>query len=70
MKDELTPRMAEAMRYLGEGKRQVDMAALMQISPGAVGTLVARAVQRIGAETPEHAIKLLCERGFFKNSQG
>lgn len=62
---ELNEREVAVFIYLGEGKRDVDIAAFIDVQPRMVAQVVYRALRIIGAETRCHAVKLLCERGFY-----
>jgi DNA-binding CsgD family transcriptional regulator len=60
---ELTNREHETFKYMSEGKRTKDIAAIMGLSPKTVETHIYRGLNRLGAETPPHAIALLVRAG-------
>jgi DNA-binding CsgD family transcriptional regulator len=60
---ELTDREHETFKYMAEGKRCQDIAAITGLSPKTVETHIYRGLKRLGAETPCHAVALLIKQG-------
>jgi DNA-binding CsgD family transcriptional regulator len=46
----LTPLQREVIRLVADGRTNAEIAALLGVTPGRVGTLVGRALDRLGLE--------------------
>jgi DNA-binding NarL/FixJ family response regulator len=60
---DLTDRERLAFKYLAEGKRDHDIAMLLELSCGRIRQMFYEATHRLGAETRCHALAMLVKGG-------
>jgi LuxR family quorum sensing-dependent transcriptional regulator len=60
---DLTSRELDTFKYMAEGKRCRDIAAITGLSPKTVETHIYRGLKRLGAESPCHAVAMLIKAG-------